>query len=146
MSGFFGRLFRKDVGEDFSEMTDEEGYVEIDTSSDDVKGNRIRVRPFVLEQFNDVKPVLDCLRDGYSICLVNIKPLKDSDMVELKRAIQKLKKTTDALDGDIAGFGEDWLAVTPSFATIHREKPAQKPQEQPLQRMQSYSNEFEEDF
>ena len=78
------------------------------------------VRPFVLETFEDIKGILDSLREGYTIALVNIKPLKDKDLVELKRAVAKLKKTTDAIDGDIAGFGDDWIAIAPSFAKIHR--------------------------
>ena len=69
---------------------------------------------------NVIKPILDALREGNTIALVNIKPLKDKDLVELKRAINKIKKTCDAIDGDIAGFGEDWIAVVPSFAHIHR--------------------------
>ena len=41
-------------------------------------------------------------------------------MIELKRAVNKLKKTCDAIEGDIAGFGEDWIVVTPSFAKVYR--------------------------
>jgi SepF-like predicted cell division protein (DUF552 family) len=53
--------------------------------------------------------------------LINIKPLKDKDIVELKRAINKLKKTCDAIEGDIAGVSENMLVVTPSFAHIYRD-------------------------
>jgi SepF-like predicted cell division protein (DUF552 family) len=76
------------------------------------------------------------LREGYTIALVNIKPLKDRDLVELKRAVNKLKKTCDAVEGDIAGFGEDWVAITPSFAAIYREKPV--PQGAPSVNLESY--------
>lgn len=106
--------------DDFSDDADEE-YVELDT--DTVLENRrtkILVRPFVLEDFSDVKHIIDSLRDGYTICLINIRPLKNKDVVELKRAINKLKKTCDALTGDIAGFSDDWIVVTPGFAEIHR--------------------------
>lgn len=100
----------------------EEGYVELDTdSSDDIK-MKIIVRPFVLQDFDSIKLILDSLREGKTIALVNIKPLKDKDLVELKRAINKLKKTTDAIDGEIAGFGEDYIVITPSFAQIYRTK------------------------
>ena len=54
--------------------------------------------------------------------LLSIDALKDKDMVELKRSINKLKKTCDAIEGEIAGFGEDWIVVTPAFATIYRTK------------------------
>src|SRR5690242_14290669 len=60
---------------------------------------KIVLRPYVLEEFDDVKQILDSLREGYTIPLINIKPLKDKDLVELKRAINKLKKTTDAIEG-----------------------------------------------
>jgi SepF-like predicted cell division protein (DUF552 family) len=98
------------------------GYVEIppEGSAPPIK-EKIMIRPFVIEEFGDIKPILDALREGYTISLVNIRPLKDKDLVELKRAINKLKKTCEAVEGDIAGFGDDWIALTPSFAKIHRE-------------------------
>jgi SepF-like predicted cell division protein (DUF552 family) len=105
----------------YDELEAEEGYVELDTEGGDGR-SRILVRPFQLDDFEDVKPVLDSLREGYTIALVNIKPLKERDLVELKRAINKLKKTTDAIEGEIAGFGDDYLVVTPSFASIFRSK------------------------
>lgn len=103
----------------------EEGYVEIppEGAAPPVR-KKVTIRPFVIEDFADIKPILDSLREGYTISLVNIRPLKDKDLVELKRAINKLKKTCDAVEGDIAGFGEDWIALTPSFARIYRESDA----------------------
>ncbi|MEW6063364.1 MAG: cell division protein SepF [Nanoarchaeota archaeon] len=97
-----------------------EDYVEIDTKTDIGGKAKIVIRPFVIEEFTDIKPALDALREGYTIALVNIKPLKDKDIVELKRAVNKLKKTTDAIEGDIAGFGEDWIVATPGFAKVFR--------------------------
>ena len=97
-------------------------YVEIDSKKDISTGakTKIVVKPFVIQDFTDIKEPLDALREGYTIALVNIKALKDKDIVELKRAVTKLKKTCDAIDGDIAGFGEDWIVVTPSFAHVYR--------------------------
>ncbi len=96
-------------------------YVEITPSAKDRSGKaKIIVRPFIIEDFADIKPALDALREGYTIALINIRPLKDKDLVELKRAVNKLKKTCDAIEGDIAGFGDDWVVVTPSFASIYR--------------------------
>src|SRR3989338_2285961 len=81
---------------------------------------RVVVRPFVVEDFSDIKPALDAVREGYTIAMLNIKPLKEKDLVELKRAVSKLKKTCEAMEGDIAGLGEDWIVITPSFATVYR--------------------------
>ena len=102
------------------EDNEDEEYLELDTESSFDKSSKIIVRPFVIDDFSDIKPILDALRDGQTIALINIKPLKDKDLVELKRSINKLKKTCDAIEGDIAGFGDDYIVVTPSFAEIYR--------------------------
>ena len=117
--GFFD-MFKSREEEEKIEADVEEGYVELDTDSNEEIRSKIIVRPFVMKDFESIKPVLDSLREGKTIALVNIRPLKDKDLIELKRAINKLKKTTDAIDGDIAGFGDDWLVVTPSFASVYR--------------------------
>ena len=106
-------------GNDIPEELNDD-YVEIDTTVSRDRKSKISVRPFVVKDFGDIKPALDCLREGMTIALINIKQLKERDIVELKRAVNKLKKTCDAIEGDIAGFGEDWIVVTPSFAQIHR--------------------------
>jgi SepF-like predicted cell division protein (DUF552 family) len=123
MAGFWSSIKEKFTGENSYEEASEgeEGYVELDTEADDLK-SKIVVRPFVIEDFEDIKPILDSLREGYTIALINIRPLKDKDLIELKRAINKLKKTTDAIEGEIAGFGEDYIVVTPAFAQIYRSK------------------------
>ncbi len=111
----------------------EEGYVELDTDSPSDVRSKIIVRPFVMRDFDSIKPILDSLRDGKTIALINIKPLKDKDLIELKRAINKLKKTTDAIEGEIAGFGEDYVVVTPSFAQIYRTKETTEVKESPAE-------------
>lgn len=105
--------------EDSVEMKEEEAYVELGPQKEEGK-SKIIVRPFMIEDFEDIKQILDSLREGYTIALINIKPLKDKDLIELKRAVNKLKKTTEAIEGDIAGFGEDYIVVTPSFASVYR--------------------------
>lgn len=124
MTGFFSKIKERLAGSDDFEIPSEidEGYVELSSEEDDTSQAKVNVRPFVLEDFSDVKNILDSMREGYTVALVNIRPLKDKDLVELKRAVGKLKKTTDAIEGDIAGFGEDWICLCPSFAQIHREK------------------------
>ncbi|MBW3022645.1 cell division protein SepF [Candidatus Woesearchaeota archaeon] len=123
MTGFFKNISRslKRLGSDDYDMPVESAdYIEV--LPEDTKKSKVVVRPFVLEDFEDIKPVIDSLREGYTIALINIRPLRDRDLVELKRAINKLKKTCDAVEGDIAGFGEDWVAVAPQFASIYREQ------------------------
>lgn len=103
----------------FSLNDEEPEYIEIDLGKE-VKKAKIIVRSFVLKSFEDVNAILNSLREGYTIGIIDIKPLRSKDIIELKRAISKLKKTTDALDGSIAGFGENIIIVTPQFADIHK--------------------------
>lgn len=124
MAAWFSNIAKKikSSSVDKDELSEEEGYVEIDTANAEEARAKIIVRPYTLEDFSDVKGILDDLREGYTIALINIRPLRDKDLLELKRAVNKLKKTCDAIEGDIAGFGDDWVTVVPSFAKIHREK------------------------
>ena len=95
-------------------------YVELSSDSPQEGKSKVMVRPFMMEEFEDIKEILDVLREGSTIALVNIRPLKEKDLVELKRAISKLRKTCEAIEGDIAGFGEDYVVAVPYFARIHR--------------------------
>lgn len=126
MANFFSKLKEKIFGEDISseimQEAEQDGYVEIGAEQQADISSKILVRPFMLDEFEGIKEILDALREGHTIALINIKPLKDKDLVELKRAINKLKKTCDAIEGDVAGFGDDWIAAVPSFARIHRGK------------------------
>ncbi len=98
----------------------QEDYIEIDLDKEE-KDNKVLVKLFVLKKYEDVNPILNALREGYTIAIIDIKILKQKDPIELKRAVSKIKKTTDALEGNIAGFGENLLIVTPSFAQIHKD-------------------------
>lgn len=98
-----------------------EEYVEIDLTRDE-PSNKVMVKLFELTHYDDVNNILNSLREGYTIAIINIKTLRQKDSIELKRAISKIKKTTDALEGNIAGFGENMVIVTPSFAKIHKEE------------------------
>ena len=98
---------------------EEPEYIEIDLGRE-VKKSKVIVRPFVLKSYEDINPILNSLREGYTIAVIDIKPLRTKDIIELKRAISKIKKTADALEGSIAGFGENIILVTPQFADIYK--------------------------
>src|SRR3989344_2457592 len=112
-------------GNDFS--GDE--YIEIDLGHEK-KEKKVLVKLFNLRQYDDINNILNALREGYTIAIVDMKTLRQKDPVELKRAISKIKKTIDALEGNIAGFGENTIIATPSFATIHKEEEVKKAEKQ----------------
>jgi SepF-like predicted cell division protein (DUF552 family) len=102
-------------------------YLEIDVNSSEPQENKVVVKPFILRQFDDINEILNSLREGYTIAVIDIKPLKTKDVIELKRAVAKIKKTVDALEGSIAGFGDNVVIATPAFAKIHKTIVQQKP-------------------
>ena len=102
-------------------------YLEIDFGKEK-KDNKVLIKLFVLKQYEDAVQVLNALREGYTIAIIDIKTLKQKDPIELKRAVSKIKKTVDALEGSIAGH-EDIIIATPAFATISKD--AYEPKKEP---------------
>ena len=98
--------------------TQTEDYVEIDLGQEQKK-TKVNVRPFVLRKFDDVNEILNSLREGYTIAIIDIQHLRKKDIIELKRAVAKIKKTTEAIEGGITGFGENIVIATPPFAEIN---------------------------
>lgn len=98
-----------------------EDYVELEADLGKDLKSKVLIKPFTLNKYEDIKEVLNAIREGRTVSILNIAPLKEKDLTELKRAIDKVKKTVEANEGDIAGFGENWLIVTPSFAKVWRQ-------------------------
>ena len=88
-------------------------FIEIDLEQEK-SDSKILIKTFVLKVYEDISPILNALREGYTIAVIDIKTLKSKDVIELKRAISKIKKTVEALEGKIAGFGENTVIATPS--------------------------------
>lgn len=88
-------------------------FIEIDLEKER-SDSKILIKTFALKVYEDINPILNSLREGYSIAVIDIKTLKSKDVVELKRAVSKIKKTVEALEGKIAGFGDNTIIATPS--------------------------------
>jgi SepF-like predicted cell division protein (DUF552 family) len=110
------KVFSSSLGEGESD------YLEIDLGKEE-KQNKVLVKLFVLKQYEEVQEVLNALREGYTIAIIDVRILRQKDSIELKRAVSKIKKTVDALEGNIAGFTENANIViaTPSFAKISKD-------------------------
>jgi len=88
-------------------------FIEIDLNQEK-SDSKVLVKTFILKVYEDINPILNALREGYTIAVIDIRTLKSKDVIELKRAISKIKKTVEALEGKIAGFGENTIIATPS--------------------------------
>lgn len=109
-----GGLFRR------SAPTEDE-FVEVDHQSSH-DSSAIPIRIAKINDYADVEPVQKLVREG-NIVFIKIKGLKDKDMSELKRAVERLRKTVIAINGDIAGVDENYVIVTPNFARVDRSEP-----------------------
>lgn len=110
-----GLLRREQVAAD-------EDLIEIEHHSTH-EASAIPIKIAKINDYSDVEPLQKLVREG-NIVFVKIKGLKDKDMSELKRAVERLRKTAIAINGDIAGVDENFIVVTPNFARIDRSEPA----------------------
>lgn len=97
-------------GEEFVEVTSEE------------EKNQVNVKIDTMTSYADAERVLQFLREGYVIFL-RIRELREKNINELKKAVEKIKKTANAMNGDMVGVDEDFLIVTPKFARVYRGQP-----------------------
>ncbi|MCK5299533.1 MAG: cell division protein SepF [Candidatus Aenigmarchaeota archaeon] len=112
--GFFNKLKIKDEDDIVSEME----YIEVDDFERDGRGH-FMIRIETLTDFADTTLIQEHVRKG-NIVWVKIRPLKEKDMSELKRAIDRLRKTCIAINGDIAGVDDDFIVLTPPGIVVHR--------------------------
>jgi len=112
---FLEKLFGKGI----KELNNEE-FIELDTEDVETPTGKVPIKVDKLEDFSDTDRIQKHMRNN-NIVLVKIKALRGKDISELKRAIEKLRKTCVATNGDIAGIDEDFIILTPSFAHIVRE-------------------------
>ena len=115
----FKSIFGKE--EDDFERDD---FIELDTEGDK-KSSLITVRIEELDDFRDVDVVQKLVRNG-NIVFLKIKSLRDKNIGELKRAVQKLQKGSMAMNGDIVGVDDNFLVLCPNGAKVYRGSAVEK--------------------
>ena len=98
----------------------ESEFLELDSSAFE-RQREVNVHVETLEDFSDTNRIQDLVRDG-AVVFLKIKKLRMQDISELKRSVEKLRKTCSAMSGDIVGVDEDFLVLTPNFAKVFRGK------------------------
>ena len=97
-----------------------EEYTEL-KDNEQTKAKKIPIHVEKLQEYADSGRIQQKLRDGV-VMMVKVKDLKEKNLPELKRAIERIKRTCSAVGGDIAGVGNDWIIVSPANAKIDRTK------------------------
>lgn len=116
--------FLKKEGEDSNAEIVDDDFVELDANMSE-NDSKVVIKAETLKEYDDVEKVQEHLRNDH-IVWVNIGPLKETDMTNLKRAVKKLKKTVKSIDGDMAGVDEEWIVVCPRYAEIQRSEETQE--------------------
>lgn len=98
----------------------EDEYIELDAGIQDPE-DKILIQIEKLDNLLDTTRIQTKIREG-KVLFIKIKDFKERDINGLKRALEKVKRTCLAVDGDIAGIGEDWVICSPKSAKIHREE------------------------
>jgi SepF-like predicted cell division protein (DUF552 family) len=128
------------VKKQISEEEAEPEYIEME---EDKPKPKVLVRTFQLKSYDDVKRVLAALREGKTIALIDMGPLREKDVIDLKRSITKLKNVCAELGANIASLGGDWIIVAPGFAEIYKPQvptPSDMPEPKPSE--EDYHVEF----
>jgi len=95
-----------------------EDFIEVSAAPEE---NNISVKIDSLASYADTDRVQQTLREG-TVIFLRIRDLREKDINELKRSVEKLRKTITAMNGDVVGVDEDFLVLTPQFAKIYRGK------------------------
>ncbi len=98
--------------DDYVELTIEEGESRF-------IGPERYLKVFKLKGFVDVDAAARELGDG-NIVIMDIKPLAERSMNELRHAVDEMKDLCVSMGGDIAGISEYHLIMTPPTIRIER--------------------------
>ena len=104
----------------FERLKSPQEYLELEIEREGGSTEKLLIQVEKMDSYEDSDRIQRKVREG-NILMVKIKNLRENDMNELKRAIARVRKTCIAINGDIAGIGDDLIIVTPPKARVHRE-------------------------
>ncbi len=85
--------------------------------SHDVK-KKIKLGLLVMERYTDVEKVLAKFRKADSILIVKISVLRDRDMSELKKAIDRIKTHCNVTGAELAALDDNWIVLVPPIVEV----------------------------
>ena len=114
MAGFLEKL--KSIG-----RSGEDDYIDIDLSQFEETAGPHKL--LLVADLDKIEVLPEIKQEIYSgnIILVDVARIK-RDRAALDKAIGELKKTVEEVSGDIAGIGDDLVAIVPNGIKIDREK------------------------
>lgn len=93
----------------------------LDTETQEIEDADAYVKPIYLKADTDLKTIAKELKEG-NIVLLNISELIKRNPIRLKEQVNKLKRFTEDIDGDIARISEEKMILTPTRIKIIKRK------------------------
>jgi len=75
-----------------------------------------------LKSYNDTQNIINLFRDGKTILLIDIVQIQQEKFEDLKRAIDRIKKTAEVTGGDMVVLQNSLLLVVPKTHLIMKKK------------------------
>lgn len=102
---------------------DREDYVDFNHMMDRAPGTegKTTIKIDKLTDYKDAERIQKEVREG-RIIIAETETLKEKDVGELRRAIERIRKTVIAINGDIVMGPKSMLIICPSSAVVLRSK------------------------
>lgn len=85
-----------------------------------VIAEKAKISEFKVKEKKDFREVINFMREGPAMVFINTKEMRLGEIDKLKSAVKTLKKTVDALHGDVLGMGTDYILATSFGIRIQR--------------------------
>jgi len=81
---------------------------------------KLKLGLMVMERYADIEKVLARFRKGDAVVLVKVTPLRNKDMNELRKAIDRIKTHCGVTGSDLAALDDNWVVLVPPVVEISR--------------------------
>lgn len=95
-----------------------EFYEELEETPKSVDDGKCHVRFLRLKNEEDTSMIINYLREGNNVLILDRKAIVNEE--KFKKMIEKIKKTANAIDGDIVGLSPNVFIATSSYIKVHR--------------------------
>ncbi|MBU4246344.1 MAG: cell division protein SepF, partial [Nanoarchaeota archaeon] len=114
-----GISFRKiDNLHDSEEENNEVSFKSNIKGIESLEGMKLKVH--TPEHFSDFKKIPEDIRSGH-VVLLNVKPLKEENISELRHFVEKIKRISDGISSKIMGIGEHHIIILPKKIGVHHD-------------------------
>jgi SepF-like predicted cell division protein (DUF552 family) len=116
-------MLRRILGKSATDDSNNEEYIDLDQIVEEPKkqSGKVRIKIEKLLEFRDAERIQKLVREG-NIVLAETQEIKNKDVAELKRSIERIKKTVMAINGDIVMGPQSVLIVCPPNVMVSRIK------------------------